>query len=177
MAQAKKHSTPKKRPTKRGTAKVPKRTTAAVRSNTTDPIFKIVDAKLAELLDRLLVVQDAGFAACDNRDLLEAASPPNAAATAAAEKSWERLSEELSSMIQLISDTPSESVIGALVKLSVGMGVTCERRGYGVGKVWESENWEDAMVDVARQDLWRLAYAAHPAAAQKARTVLDKLYG
>ena len=43
MAQAKKHSTPKKRPTKRGTAKVPKRTTAPVRSNTLDPVFKLID--------------------------------------------------------------------------------------------------------------------------------------
>jgi len=41
MAKAKKHSTPKKRPTKRGTAKVPKRTTASVRSDTADPIFKL----------------------------------------------------------------------------------------------------------------------------------------
>ena len=142
---------------------------------------KVADVKLAELLDRLLVVQDEGNVAYDHLSRLEfakrAGNQSNAPALAAAEKSWECLKEELFSTLRSISDTLSESVVGALVKLSVGMGAAYDRRGFNVGKGWESVNWEDAMEDVARQDLWRLAYAAHPAAAQRARTVLDKLYG
>ncbi len=48
MARAKQHSTPKKRPTKRGTAKVPKHGSATFRSDTADPVLlAIEDYKVA----------------------------------------------------------------------------------------------------------------------------------
>ncbi len=48
MARAKKHSTPKKHPAKRGTAKVPKHGSATFRSDTADPVLlAIEDYKVA----------------------------------------------------------------------------------------------------------------------------------
>ena len=67
MAQAKKHSTPKKRPTKRGTAKVVKRTTAVVRSNTLDPAFlAIEDYKVACAETNRAIIVWSNFENCDD---------------------------------------------------------------------------------------------------------------
>ena len=64
MAKAKKRSTPKKRPTKRGTAKVPKRTAPPVRSNTLDPVLSAIDAYKAAYAEHDRVLDGEGAFKC-----------------------------------------------------------------------------------------------------------------
>ncbi len=67
MARAKKHSTRKKHPAKRGTAKVPKRTTASVLSNTLDPVLlAIEDYKVAYAEHDRVLTGEGAFKCGDN---------------------------------------------------------------------------------------------------------------
>ena len=111
MAQAKQHSTPKKRPTKRGSAKVPKHGTATFRSDDADPIFKLIeDWKAAEKGFSKAV---SHVAACEKRGL-----PEDGTEMLAAETALEEADDVASDALRKVCDTPPQTLIGltALVK-------------------------------------------------------------
>ena len=101
MAKAKKHSTPKKRPTKRGAAKVVKRTAAPIRSNTLDPnVLAIEDFKVAYAEhDRAITVAGA-FAYGDD-------SPAKRKAEAAQDRAIER---QIAALYRVVTTKPTTLV-------------------------------------------------------------------
>ncbi len=111
MARAKQHSTPKKRPTKRGAAKVPKHGTATFRSDDADPIFKLIEDWKAAEKEFLKAVSHV--TACEERGL-----PKDGTEMLAAETALEEAKDVAADTLRKVCDTPPQTLAGltALVK-------------------------------------------------------------